>query len=226
MNELLFFGTALFCLIATLVAFWLWGKKGLYVWVVLATIVMNIEVVKCIDMFGLAVTLGNVLYGSVFLCTDIMSELYGGKESRKLVAVGFFALFVATIVMQLGLLYIPNSQDWASGMMKDLFGFMPRICLASTVAYIVSNTLDTYTYEWIAKRTTKKWIRNNGSTLSSQLLDSFLFSIIAFAGVFDWLTIVELSLTTYAIKAIFAMLDTPFLYLACKISKHIKDAER
>lgn len=219
MNEILFFGTAIFCLLCTLLAWRLWGKKGLYVWTALATIVMNIEVVKCVDMFGMAVTLGNILYGSVFLCTDIMSELYGGKESRKLVMVGFFSLAVFTIITQVGLLYVPNAQDWASGYMKEIFGLMPRICLASVLAYLTSNTLDTYLYDWIGKKTKWKWVRNNGSTLTSQLIDSFMFSIIAFAGVFDWAMIVELSLTTYAIKAIFAVLDTPFLYLACKLKK-------
>lgn len=223
MNELLFIGTAVFCLGMTLLAFRLWGKRGLYVWIALATIIANIEVVKCVDMFGMAVTLGNVMYGSLFLCTDIMSELYGGKEARKLVAVGFFTLLMFTAITQIGLLYVPNAQDWASGYMKDLFGVVPRICLASVVAYIVSNTLDTYLYDWIGKRTTSKWIRNNGSTLTSQIIDSVLFSVMAFAGVFDWATIFELILTTYAIKVMFALLDTPFLYLACRIHKKIEN---
>lgn len=219
MNEVLFFGTAIFCLLATILAWRVWGKKGLYVWTAIATIVMNIEVVKCVDMFGLAVTLGNILYGSVFLCTDIMSELYGGKESRKLVAVGFFALVIFTAITQLGLLYIPNTQDWASEHLSAVFGFMPRICVASALAYLCSNTLDTYLYDLIGRVTKWKWARNNFSTLTSQLVDSFLFTIIAFAGVFDWALIIELSLTTYAIKAMFAVLDTPFLYWACKLKK-------
>lgn len=223
MNEILFLGTAVFSLGMTLLAFRLWGKKGLYVWIALATIIANIEVVKCVDMFGMAVTLGNIMYGSLFLCTDIASELYGGKEARKLVAVGFFALAVFTIVVQVGLLYVPNSQDWASDSMKQIFSLTPRICLASVVGYITSNTLDTFLYDWIAKKTTKKWIRNNGSTFTSQIVDAVLFSVIAFAGVFEWSLIWELALTTYAIKLIFAVIDTPFLYLACKIhDKYLK----
>lgn len=222
MNEFLFLITAVFCLCSTLMAFRFWGKMGLFAWVAIATIIANIEVVKCVDMFGMAVTLGNVMYGSLFLCTDIVSELYGGKEARKLVFVGFFSLVVFTAVTQLGLLYVPNSADWASGMMKELFGLVPRICLASALAYIVSNTIDTYLYDWISKHTERKWLRNNGSTMVSQSIDSILFSVIAFAGVFDAHTIIELILTTYAIKVIFAVIDTPFLYLACKISKRIK----
>lgn len=223
MNEFLFLGTAVFCLGMTLLAFRLWGKKGLFVWIVLATIIANIEVLKCVDMFGMAVTLGNVMYGSLFLCTDIASELYGGKEARKLVAVGFFALVVFTIVIQIGLLYVPNSQDWASEYMKQIFSLTPRICLASVVGYVTSNTLDTYLYDWIAKRTDKKWIRNNGSTFMSQIIDSVLFLVIAFAGVFEWSVIWELAFTMYATKIIFAVIDTPFLYAACKINdKYLK----
>lgn len=220
MNELLFFLTILLNFCGILLAYKFFGKTGLFVWIGFATVIANIEVTKCVDMFGLSVTLGNVIYGTTFLATDILSEKYGGRDARRGVLIGFFTTVTFTLMSQVNLLFIPNSADVVSGAMKTVFSFMPRICIASVIAYLVSNMLDTFTYDVIRKHFPNQlWLRNNGSTMTSQLVDSFLFTIIAFAGVFDWLTIIELSLTTYAIKIIVAACDTPFLYIA----KHIKE---
>lgn len=121
--------------------FLIFGKAGLFVWIGFATVVANIEVTKSIDMFGLSVTLGNVIYGTIFLATDILSENYGGKEARKGVMIGFFTTVVFTIMSQINLLFIPNEQDFVSGAMETVFSIMPRICIASIVTYLISNTL-------------------------------------------------------------------------------------
>jgi uncharacterized integral membrane protein (TIGR00697 family) len=220
MNEFLFFVTILLNFGGILLAYKFFSKTGLFVWIGFATVIANIEVTKCVDMFGLSVTLGNVIYGTTFLATDILSEKHGGREARKGVLIGFFTTVVFTLMSQVNLLFVPNSEDVVSEAMKTVFSFMPRICIASVIAYLISNTLDTFTYDVIRKHFPNQlWLRNNGSTMTSQLIDSFLFTIIAFAGVFEWLTIIELSLTTYAIKIIVAACDTPFLYIA----KHIKE---
>lgn len=220
MNELLFFLTIVLNFCGILLAYKFFGKTGLFVWIGVATVIANIEVTKCVDMFGLSVTLGNVIYGTTFLATDILSEKYGGREARKGVLIGFFTTVVFTLISQVNLLFVPNSEDVVSEAMKTVFSFMPRICIASVIAYLISNVLDTFTYDFIRKHFPNQlWLRNNGSTMTSQLVDSFLFTIIAFAGVFEWLTIIELSLTTYAIKIIVAACDTPFLYIA----KHIEE---
>ena len=217
MNELLFLLTMLLNFGGILLAYKVFGKTGLFVWIGVATVIANIEVTKCVDMFGLSVTLGNVIYGTTFLATDILSEKYGGREARKGVLIGFFTTVTFTLISQVNLLFIPNSEDVVSEAMKTVFSFMPRICIASVIAYLVSNMLDTYTYDIIRRHYPNQlWLRNNGSTMTSQLIDSFIFTVIAFAGTFDWLTVIELSLTTYAIKSIVACCDTPFLYIATR----------
>lgn len=220
MNELLFFITIIINFVGIILAYKLFGKKGIFAWIAFATISANIEVIKCVDVFGLSVTLGNVIYGTVFLATDILSEMYGGKEARKGVWIGFFAMITFTIISQINLLYIPNSSDFASEALKVIFGLTPRICFASLLAYVISNNLDTYTYDFIRKKLPSDkwlWVRNNASTMTSQLIDSFLFNIVAFLGVFDWKMLIELSITTYLLKLIIAACDTPFLYIAKKI---------
>jgi uncharacterized integral membrane protein (TIGR00697 family) len=173
-------------------------------------------------MFGLNVTLGNVIYGTIFLATDALNELYGKKEARKGVLVGFFSMTIFTALITLSLLFVPSSQDFANESMRTLFKFMPRILGASMTAYLVSNLLDATLYDFIrghSKDDKFLWLRNNGSTMLSQMLDTIVFTLIAFTGVFAFRTVLEIMLFTYIIKVIVAICDTPFLYLIRKIHK-------
>jgi uncharacterized integral membrane protein (TIGR00697 family) len=214
MNNFLFLITILANFFGIIVAFRLFGKVGLYGWAVMATIVANIEVAKCVDMLGLSVTLGNVIYGSVFLCTDILSEMYGERDAKRCVSVTFLFMVIATVLFQASLLFIPNENDFISPAMKEVFAFVPRLAASSIACFWISNRIDVFLYQWIRKRFKPLWLRNNGATMVAQLLDSVLFTFAAFAGVFDLVTLIEISFTTYAIKVFVAVCDTPFLYWA------------
>jgi uncharacterized integral membrane protein (TIGR00697 family) len=219
MNELLFLLQVLFCFSAALAMFRWWGRAGLFAWVVFASVVCNIEVVKCVTLFGLDTTLGNIFYGSTFLATDILSELYGGREARRAVLLGFLGTLVFLAVIQTGLLYVPNQFDLADDALHQVFAFLPRAVFASVFSFLVSNTLDTYSYDLIRRLFPKSvWLRNNGSTMTSQLVDSLLFWLIGFQGVFPPAELLEMGLTTYAVKVAVAALDTPFLYMARRLA--------
>ncbi len=220
MNELLFILTLIVNFGGILLCYKLFKKTGLFVWIGFATIAANIEVAKCVDLFGLSATLGNVIYGTIFLATDILNEIYGAKKARLGVWIGFFTMIVFTIMSQLNLLFAPNAEDMVSGSLQVIFSFMPRICFASMLAYLVSNMLDTYSYDWIRTKLPADqflWIRNNGSTMTSQIVDTILFTLIAFYGVFRLEVVFELMFTTYILKFIISVCDTPFIYLAKKI---------
>lgn len=198
----------------------LFRETGLFAWIAFATIAANIEVVKCVDIAGLPVTLGNVIYGTIFLATDILSEIYGGKESRKGVFIGFLAMIVFTAMTQVNLHFIPNENDTASDAMRTIFSLTPRICLASVISYVISNTLDTFTYDFIRRVLPADgylWVRNNGSTMTSQMVDAVLFTWLAFGGLYSTADVWVLCMTTYAVKFIVAVCDTPFLYIAKKM---------
>lgn len=216
-NEALFFLTIVLNFIGVFVIFKLFGKTGLFAWIGFAIILANIEVIKCVDLFTLALTIGNVIYGTIFLATDVLSEYYGEKEARRAVFIGFVIMVSFTIFIQVDLLFVPNSEDFASEAMETIFSLLPRICIASVLTYIVSNLMDTYLYGWWRKtkfcqNDKNMWIRNNGSTLISQAVDSIMFALIAYVGLFPMEIVLELALTTYAIKVLIALLDTPFLY--------------
>lgn len=220
-NEMLFLLCNIVSLSFVLLLYRCLGKVGLFVWIAIATVMVNIEVLKCVTMFGLAMTLGNVLYGSTFLATDILSEQYGGKTARRAVLIGVACSVISTVIFQISLLFVPNEFDFASGAMKTIFALAPRICISSLLCYYISNTIDTYLYDVIRRSTGEKalWLRNNGSTLISQAIDSILFTLLAFGGMMPTSVLIELAISTYIAKALVAILDTPFMYMAKKIDK-------
>lgn len=213
-NELLFLLTTVVNFSMVLAFYRFFGKIGLFAWMGIATVIANIEVIKCCDMFGMAVALGNVAYGSTFLSCDILSEMYGGKEARKSVRLGFFALIAYTVMIQSALMFVPNAQDFASEPMKAIFSFAPRICITSIGCFLVSNMLNTYLYQFFKKHFKPMWVRNNAATCIAQFVDTVAFTFIAFWGIFDFQTMIEIIITAYIMKVIVAAMDTPFLYIA------------
>ncbi len=220
MNEILFLVSLIINFSCVLFAYKFFGKIGIFCWIAMATVIANIEVLKCVDIFNMALTLGNVTYGSIFLATDILNEKYGIEDAQKSVYIGFFALLSFTVLTQVDLHYISNSSDFAGEAMKTLFSITPRICFGSMFAYFISNMLDVYLYMLIKKVLPSDkflWVRNNAATMVSQFIDTIIFTLIAFAGVFSPNILFQLIITTYAIKLLIALLDTPFLYVAKRI---------
>ncbi|WP_173916346.1 queuosine precursor transporter [Halobacillus sp. Marseille-Q1614] len=200
----------------------LFGKTGLFVWIGMATVIANVQVVKTIELFGITATLGNILYGTAFLATDILNEKYGKKDAKKAVWLGFSTLLVMTFVMQGALLFTPAEGDIAQSSIETIFGIGPQIALGSLTAYIVSQYFDVWIYTKIRKvfhSNRTLWLRNNASTMISQLLDSAIFCAIAFYGTYPLDIWLEIFLTTYIIKFIVAALDTPFMYWAKSMSR-------
>lgn len=216
-NEILWILTMIINFMLILVAFKLFGKSGLIAWVVLSVVIANVQVLKTVEMFGFITTTGNILYATSFLATDIMNEIYGRKEAVKAVYIGFFALFSTTVIMQLTLIIAPHASDWAQPALQAIFGIMPRIALASATAYLLSQRFDVGAYDFWKKRFPEFkyiWIRNNGSTMISQLIDTTVFTFIAFWGVFPPEVFIDIYITTYVLKFIVAVSDTPFVYIA------------
>lgn len=226
-NEILLILSLIVFFSLTVLTVRLFGERGLIAWTVLATILANIEVLILVRAFSLEQTLGNVLFASTFLATDILSEIYGKKAAARTVYIGIFASAAFLIISQSWLLYTPGSDDWASPAIHGIFSNTPRLILVSFVVYAISQRLDVWLYhKWWAfterrfgDRKRGLWIRNNGSTLVSQLINAALFNIGAFLGVYNAGTLVSIVISTYAIYVFTSVLDTPFVYLARRIVK-------
>ena len=207
----------------------LFGKGGLLAFNVLATLIANIEVLLLVRAFGLEMTLGNVLFASTFLVTDILSENHGKKIANRAVLISTLGSVIFIAISQMWLLYTPSENDWASEAFKTIFSNTPRIICASLGVYMIAQLADVWLYhkwwDWCKKRfgNSKKglWIRNNGSTMISQLLNTLLYTAFAFYGTYSFSTLVSIFLSSYAIFFITSLLDTPFVYWARQIhEKH------
>jgi len=231
-NEILLILSVVFIFGCTLPAYRFFGKAGLYCMTVATTIMANIEVLIMVEAFGVEQTLGNVLFAVTFVITDILSENEGKKAANKAVNLGIATSVFFLIISQSWLLYKPAASDWASPSMHTLFANTPRIIAASLIVYAVSQKLDVWLYhKWweLTERKTGElsrflWLRNNGSTLISQLINSVLYNVLAFAGMYSNKVIVTICLSTYAIYVVCALLDTPIVYLSRRIkSKYLSE---
>ena len=228
-NEFIFISTVLVYLGSVLVLYRIFGKNGLYAFAIFGTLLGNIAVCKCIDVFGLSTTAGNVLYASVFLVTDILSEKYGKKAARNAVLYSFSVMLLWMFGSQLILLFTPNANDYISDSLKVVFSLVPRITIASLAGFICSQNIDVFLYHLIWRKTgndsSKLWLRNNGSTLVSQAVDTVIFTFLAFWGTYPSEVFFSILITTYLFKAMVAIIDTPFVYIARKIKPGGEDNE-
>ncbi len=205
-----------------LLSYRLFGKSGLYAMTVIATVFANIEVMILIEGFGIVQTLGNVLFASTYLITDILSENHGKKSASKAVWIGIFASVMMLVLTGYFRLYEPASSDSAMPHIRELFSLTPRLMLASFLGFTVSQWLDVRLYHLIWDKTTKKsgqrrgylWLRNNLATMISQVFNTVIFSLVAFAGVYSLPILLSVMLSSYIIYIITSLLDTPFVYLA------------
>ncbi|AIY89200.1 queuosine precursor transporter [Geoglobus acetivorans] len=225
-NEVLWFILLMVSFALITLAYRLFGRVGLYVWIGMAIILANIQVAKLIEFFGLMTAMGNIIYGSTFLATDILAEKYGKKYARKGVFIGFFVLIATTIIMQITLAFTPAPEDALDPALQQIFGFMPDVTIASLTAYLISQLHDVWAFHFWKEKTKGRflWLRNNASTLVSQLIDNATFTLLFFV-VFNpelfaelgWQGIWEIFITSYIMKFVVALMDTPFIYLATRI---------
>ena len=230
-NELLLILSLIVLYGAVLVFYRLFGKLGLYVWTVIATISANIEVLILVDAFGMEQTLGNVLFATTFLVTDILSENHGKKEANVAVNIGIATSIAFIVISQSWMLYTPAASDFASPAIATIFSNTPRLMLASLIVYAICQKFDVWAYHAWWAFTNKKcgdskkflWLRNNGSTLISQLLNAILYTFGAFFGVYYIPTLISIVFASYVIFIVTSLADTPIVYLARKMKETLPE---
>ena len=233
-NELLLILSLLFLFGAVLVFYRLFGKLGLYVWTVIATIAANIEVLILVDAFGLEQTLGNVLFATTFLVTDILSENHSKKEANIAVNIGIATSITFILISQSWMLYTPSVNDFARSSIETIFSNTPRLMLASLIVYTICQKFDVWAYHKWWAFTSKRcgdskrflWLRNNGSTLISQLLNAVLYTMGAFWGLYDIPTLISIALSSYIIFIVTSLADTPVIYLARKMKERLSQPDK
>lgn len=206
--------------IMILLAFRFFGRVGLFACIPITIIMANIQVVIMVDLGGWAVTLGNAAYVSSYLITDLLGELYSKKDAQKAVFLGFFSIASVLLLMQFIFMVTPSPDSNAMyESVAMIFDVLPRIAFASLLAFVISQSIDVFLYHVFKSKQIdgkKLWLRNNVSTVTSQIVDGLVFTFIAFGTGPNALPIeilMQIFITTYIIKAIIALFDTPFMYI-------------
>lgn len=214
-NEVLFLLQTIVSFLCVILAFKFFGRVGLFAWCAFITVFANLEVANQANMFGMAVSLGNVAFVSLALAQDILSENYGQEVSKKAVYIGFFAAIACVLISQFSIRFTPNGFDEIHGPFVKVFQPFLPVVASSLISYLCSNRLNVWLYSVVREYTDELWLRSQTSTWISQLFDSFFFTgLCTIMGVFEPSQYFVLSLTTYAIKIIIAVFEIPFLYWA------------
>ncbi len=170
--------------------------------------------IKLTDFLGLIVPAGTIAYSITFPITDIVDEVYGKRRAVYIVWAGLVAEIISLLLIGLeGAL--PAIEASMEEMYARVFYPQLRIVLASIIAYLISQHHDVWAF-WKWREVTKGkylWLRNNASTIISQLIDSTTFTTIAFIGIYDYTIIINMVLSMWLFKVIIALLDTPFVYI-------------
>lgn len=194
------------------------------VYVILAGIFITNAIVaeltggKLIDVFGVPMSIGILPWPIVFITTDLINEYFGEKGVKKLslitaglIVYTFIILFFAIKIPSTGISSVSTEQFTA------VFGQSQLIIIGSIAAFLVSQLIDVSIFHFVKNRTGNKmiWLRSTGSTVISQLFDSFIVLGIAFylPGIMDTKTYIISGFTGYSVKLVIAVLMTPMIYL-------------
>lgn len=217
-NELILFIEIIITFTLLLLINKVFGKTGVIAWTCIASILANIITAKNAIFFTFPAAIGSVMFASIFLATDILTECYSFKDAKIAIGISISATIIFIIISQISLLYIPSQNDYAHEAMLTLFNLNLRISISSVVMYALSNMLDIYIFQKLKIKTHNRmlWLRNNISTIICNCLENFLFMFFAFINIYDLNTIIAMAIGTSVIEIIIAICDTPFLYLARK----------
>lgn len=182
-----------------------------------------------ISLFGVVITLPGaaVCYAITFLMTDVIGEIWGKKEANVTVLLGFFCQVLATVLI-IFTQHLPAASQETQAAYDVILGQNYIFVIGSLIAYFASQTWDVWIFHKIRDRYIAKhgstaggrWLWNNGSTMTSQIIDTVLFIGISFGFGFGWLfnkemwtTLAAMMVGQYCLKFVLAALDTPFFYL-------------
>ncbi|MFA6077060.1 MAG: queuosine precursor transporter [Candidatus Paceibacterota bacterium] len=171
-------------------------------------------------LFGSHLSVAVFSFPIVFLMTDVIGEVYGKRLAKLFVRAGFIstALFILYSLLSL---WLPWAEQglWAKEGYNLIFGISGRMALASLVAFIVAEYQDVFTFFFVREKLGPKffWLRSLLSNLWSQLLDSALFMLIAFAGIYETKTLISIIITWWLYKVLMGLFYTPLSYLGIKL---------
>ena len=171
-------------------------------------------------LFGLHVSVAVFSFPFVFLTTDVIGEVYGKRMAKLFVLAGFIstALFVIYSFISIALPWDPAG-EWVHESYNTVFGISVRIAIASLIAFAIAEYQDVMSFFFFKATIGAKyfWLRSNLSNLWSQFLDTVIFMVIAFAGVYPTPVLIRIIITWWLFKVAMGFVYTPLSYLGLRL---------
>lgn len=184
-------------------------------------LISNIASTKIVDLKWFVFDAGTLLFPLSYIFGDILTEVYGYKQSRKVVWMGFaMALLMSLVFIIVGKL--PPAADWGNQAAYDtILGLTPRIVIASLIAFFVGEFSNSYILAKLKIITQGKrlWMRTIGSTIVGQFLDTTLFVVIAFYGILPTELLITIIISNYIFKTGLEIVFTPVTYAVVNFLK-------
>ncbi len=187
-------------------------------------IAANIAAVKIIDVFGLHLSSGIIVFPIVYIIGDVVTEVYGYKEMRKIIFSGFFANLIVTAVITFTIL-LPSAPFWNyQEEYKLILGQSFIILTASFMGYLCGSLLNSWTMDKMKKVTKGKhlWLRIILSNIVGEGADTLIFITVAFSSIFNQQQVIEMVFTQWILKVVYETLIIPITSL---VIKKLKDIE-
>ena len=222
-QELLWVLTVVYDLGLAILLYRFFGKYGLYTAVVLGIVLGNLQGGKVseLEFFGhsFTVSMGAILYSGIYFATDLLNEKFGRAEANRAVMLGFVANIAVMITLVLSVQFKPSNITGSAlevhKAISTLAIYSPAFVIGSLTAYLISQTFDVWFFHKIKSYTgeSKLWLRNNLSTITSQLLDTMIYQFTwVIATGMEWKVAFLLAATKYVFKVLMALVDTVFIY--------------
>ncbi|HEY5572935.1 MAG TPA: queuosine precursor transporter [Anaerolineales bacterium] len=203
---------------------------------VTALIISNIIAVKIVNIFGLILPAAVILFPVAYIFGDVLTEVYGYARARQVIWTGFFANLLAVAAIWIGG-QLPPAPFWALGPFESpqaaqqayqaILGFTPRLLLASFIAYLIGEFLNSFVLAKLKIRTEGRllWLRTIFSTIIGQGADSAVFITVAFWGIFPGNAIGQAILSQWLFKVVYETLATPLTYLVVNALKRSENLD-
>lgn len=191
---------------------------ALYITALLAANTIGIKTMPF--FFGMHMSVSVFYFPLVFLMTDLIGEVYGKAMAKRFVWAGFVAVLAFTVFNIVSVLMPWSDKSmWAHDAYNMLFGISIRISIASLLAFIIGEYQDVVLFFFLKKYEGTKsfWLRSNISNIWSQFLDTVVFMLVAFAGVYEWKALVLMIIPWWLFKVGMGALYTPLSYVGIRL---------
>ncbi len=181
----------------------------------------NIIAVKLVNIFGFVLPAAIILFPISYILGDVLTEVYGYRQARRVIWLGFFCNLVAVIAIWIGQI-LPAASFWnGQTAYERILGYTPRILLASFLAYLIGEFANSFVLAKMKIATQGRWLwaRTIGSTLVGQGLDSLVFMTLAFVGTIPLTALTGAIVAQWLSKSAYEAIVTPLTYGAVNFLK-------